>query len=245
MVLRAMRNRIAKGLLLTSIPIGDARECPICGWRGLQFQPTGIQLKYRYDAKCPRCGSFERHRLAYLLLRDELERQRPNTLHVAPEASIEPWLRRISSNYLSMDLRRSAMVQGDITAMTFAEDGQFSLVWCSHVLEHIEDDIRAMSEMFRVCQPGGRAVIQVPIWRQTTYEDSSITTREDRLAHFYQGDHVRLYGYDIVGRLESVGFQVEVRRAQELKPALTTRHAVSFLSTNEVFVCTRPHSPAA
>lgn len=215
---------------------GNDRECPLCGWTGLQFHPHGIPSKRRYDSRCPKCGSLERHRLGYMALRDDLAVGKQTTLHVAPEPCVEKWLRSVSSEYLSIDLDQPAMVQMDLTAMTLP-DNSYSLVWCSNVLEHIPDDRAAMREMHRVCRPGGIVVIQVPVWRQQTHEDWNITSKADRLEHFYQDDHVRLYGVDIADRLASVGFTVEVRRAQDFKPPLVTRHALQFLSTNDVFVC--------
>ena len=212
----------------------EERTCPICEWRGWQFNPNGISLKRRYDSRCPNCSSLERHRLAYMVMKDKLDR--PKTLHVAPEPSIEPWLKRISSSYVSIDLYNEAMLKMDLTDMTF-EDNSFSLVWCSNVLEHIPRDDLALSEMYRVCEPGGCTVIQVPIWREVTYEDPTIDSEQDRLKHFYQQDHVRLYGLDIVDRMERVGFKVDVIRAQDLGPELVFHHALSLLSTNEVFVC--------
>ena len=70
-----------------------------------------------------------------------------------------------------------------------------------------------MREMFRVLSPGGVAVVQVPIYGQTTYEDFSITSEADRLAAFGQRDHVRKYGLDLARRLAGAGFYVREIRA--------------------------------
>ena len=97
----------------------------------------------------------------------------------------------------------------DLTSLAF-EVSTFSLIWCSHVLEHIPDDRKAMSELFRVLQPGGRAIILVPIFGKQTYEDPTITSPGERFKHFTQRDHVRSYGIDIADRLSDIGFKVEV-----------------------------------
>jgi hypothetical protein len=44
--------------------------------------------------------------------------------------------------------------------------------------------------------------------RTITYEDASITTPEEREKHFWQYDHVRLFGLDYPDWLRSVGFEV-------------------------------------
>ena len=90
------------------------------------------------------------------------------------------------------------------------EDNSFDVIFCNHVVEHVEDDIRCMSELFRVMKPGGWGIFQVPIdWKRTeTYEDKTITSPEEREKHFWQKDHVRLYGLDYPKKLSLVGFDV-------------------------------------
>ena len=79
-------------------------------------------------------------------------------------------------------------------------------------MEHVEDDLQCMKELYRIMKPGGWGIMQVPIdaSRDTTYEDSTITTPEEREKHFWQYDHVRLYGTNYPKRLEEAGFKVEV-----------------------------------
>jgi len=97
--------------------------------------------------------------------------------------------------------------QEDVTAMSF-EDASFDFIYCSNVLEHVIGDRAAMAELFRVLVYGGRAIIQVPIRGEKTYEDYTIVDPEERTKHFGQADHIRFYGSDIQQRLEKVGFEV-------------------------------------
>jgi SAM-dependent methyltransferase len=103
----------------------------------------------------------------------------------------------------------SVDVQSDITRMAF-RDASFDLIVCSHVLEHIPDDLAAMREVLRVCKPGGTAILNVPYEPGSkTFEDPSITTPEERRRAFGQADHVRVYsGTDYISRLESCGWHV-------------------------------------
>jgi len=68
-----------------------------------------------------------------------------------------------------------------------------------------------MRELFRVMKPGGWAIMQVPqdFTRETTYEDPSITSPAEREKHFWQKDHVRLFGKDYPSYPEAVGFHTE------------------------------------
>lgn len=103
-----------------------------------------------------------------------------------------------------------ADVKMDLHKAPFA-DNSFDVVFCNHVLEHVEDDKQCMSELYRVMKPGGLGIFQVPIDynRETTYEDPTIVTPEDREKHYWQNDHVRLYGRDYGKKLEAAGFKVE------------------------------------
>jgi ubiquinone/menaquinone biosynthesis C-methylase UbiE len=130
------------------------------------------------------------------------------------------------------------MAHMDITDLGL-DDNSFSLVWCSHVLEHIENDHQAMSEVYRVLKPNGLAVIQVPIYRQKTYEDSAIQSPEERLKHFYQDDHVRLCGLDIVQRLQNVGFKVNVIDLSKLRDNHISKYGLDEPSTREIFLCSK------
>ena len=77
------------------------------------------------------------------------------------------------------------------------------------MLEHV-DDRRALAEMFRLLVPGGIAFVMTPVvegWAET-YENPAITQPRDRLLHFGQNDHVRLYGRDIRDRIRAAGFEL-------------------------------------
>jgi ubiquinone/menaquinone biosynthesis C-methylase UbiE len=95
----------------------------------------------------------------------------------------------------------------DIHKIPFA-DNSFDLILCNHVLEHVEDDIKAMSEINRVLKPHGFGIMQVPFFSpllETTYEDKTITLPKEREKAFGQDDHVRMYGKDYLKRIEKSG----------------------------------------
>jgi SAM-dependent methyltransferase len=197
---------------LSSTP--PAHHCPICESSFDEFVRGGHYG--RPGAKCPECGALERHRAAWLYL----DRERPweqvdgrpfRLLHVAPEAPLERRFRRIPSvEYLSVDIEPGkAMATMDLTRVATPE-APYDLIFCSHVLEHIPDDAAAMRGLYRLVREGGLVLVQVPMRGQETYEDASITSPGERRKAFGQEDHVRIYGADIVDRLQAAGFKAEI-----------------------------------
>jgi len=222
--------------------IRKERYCPFCGWRGYRFEPFGNRVLHRNDALCPLCGSLERHRLAYLLLKDRIGRGQ-KVLHAAPEPLMIPWLVGMSCEYLNVDLLRPAMRRMDLTDIDLP-DASKTLVWCSHVLEHIPDDRKALTQMFRILEPGGTLILQVPIGGETTYENPTLQSDADRLVHFLQEDHVRLYGLDLKQRIETAGFACQVLSSDDLPKDLRARCAVDATYFSEVFLCRKPEAAA-
>lgn len=114
-------------------------------------------------------------------------------------------------DYTTADLYSPIVdVKANILDLPF-EDDSFDIILCNHVLEHIEDDTKAISELYRVLKPGGMGIFQIPqdLSLEKTYEDFNITSAEERKEHFGQYDHVRVYGKDYFDRLRKVGFKVE------------------------------------
>ena len=190
--------------------------CPACKQRVSSWLPHyrnighGQKKLEPKPRRCPNCLSFERTRhFALYLAQNSILESRPRMLHFAPERGLEPSLRsKLKERYVTTDLFMPEVDRKeDITRMTF-DDNSFDFIYCSNVLEHIEDDAAAISELFRVLAPGGCAIIQVPIKGKTTYEDLTITDPHERYKHFGQNDHLRLYGEDIEDRLASAGFEV-------------------------------------
>jgi len=192
---------------------GDNIECCCCKKKHSRFLPYG-KVNYREFAMCPWCLSLERHRLIWMYLEQKtnIYTDEINLLHFAPEHQLqERFVKENNINYLSCDLDMpTAMEKQDITNLTY-EDNRFDAIICNHVLEHIPDDNKAMSELFRVLKPNGWAILQTPMLVDLkTREDFSITDPKEREKVFGQNDHVRIYGMDKKDRLEKVGFTVLV-----------------------------------
>ncbi|MCD4733862.1 class I SAM-dependent methyltransferase [bacterium] len=182
-------------------------ECPICNGHFHRFLPHGS------ERICPGCGTARRQRLMTLYLRRETDlfTSSKKLLHIAADLTLHRLVHRYSNlDYASFDLHRKYTDRnGDLTDLPDADNSHDAVI-CFHVLEHIPDDHAAMSEMHRIINSDGWALIQVPHYpdRGATYEDFSITDPQERKKHFGQWDHVRVYGNDFQQRLEKAGFTV-------------------------------------
>jgi len=145
-------------------------------------------------------------------------------------------------DYKTCDLASPiADVQADIQDLPF-ENNCFDVIFCNHVLEHVDDDKKALSELYRVMKPGGWGIFQVPIRYQLieTFEDSAITDRKERIEKFGQYDHVRVYGMDYYETLKKSGFEVEkVNLSEKLSDEEIKRFA---LEKNEILPLVRKPS---
>jgi len=216
--------------------LGSEYQCPICSTELRAFKPIG-ESYWRDTEKfgtvhpasvletfnvaafyCPRCDASDRERLTALYL-DRVFRSFDaggsyRLIEFAPNEALPKWLKRHPFiAYTSADLMRKTVDERiDLTAMDRSADRSVDIILCSHVLEHVPEDRKAMSEIRRVLKPDGFAVLLVPlvVGVDETHEDPSINTDALRWKYFGMGDHVRQYGKrDFVARLEDSGLQVE------------------------------------
>jgi SAM-dependent methyltransferase len=197
---------------LSILYAGNNVLCPVCNSSFRKFLPYG-RINPRPNALCPNCQSLERHRLIWLYLQRETDffKTSKHVLHIAPEACfINPFEKLHGDKYITADIESPlAKVKMDIHNIPFNNDS-FEVVLCNHVLEHVTDDIKAMSEIQRVLKTGGFAVMQVPFFNpvpEKTFEDFSITDARAREKAFGQDDHVRKYGNDYSARIARAGLK--------------------------------------
>jgi SAM-dependent methyltransferase len=168
---------------------------------------------------CPACGSMPRNRRLWQILNPYFK-NKPRILDFSPSRALYYRLKkRTDIEYISTDYVGEFFADKrlDITN-TQEPNHHYDLIICFHVLEHIEDDTKAMQELFRILKRGGTALIQTPFKAGDIYENPAIISPDDRLLHFGQADHVRIYSVNALSeRLAAVGFQVKILHFQEEK----------------------------
>ncbi len=189
---------------------GNKVTCPICENSYRKFLPYG--RKARENALCPDCLALERHRLMWLFLKKEtLFFSAPlKVLHIAPESCFIHRFQNLKNlEYITGDIESPlAQVKMDIHRIPF-DDDSFDVVFCNHVLEHVDDDILAGREINRVLKKEGWGIIQSPVYNiEKTIEDKSVTDASERERLFGQRDHLRKYGLDYARRLSGSGLKV-------------------------------------
>lgn len=212
------------------------RECTVCGHRG-RFLAYGndTRLGVVMDALCPRCLSLERHRLVVLCDREKNLFAGRSILHVAPEASMKRHiLSRGPLEYVTCDLMDPrADLKIDVERIDLPDE-RFDVVYCSHVLEHVNDAL-AIPEFWRILKPGGLLIAMMPViegWSSSFEDESKLGDVESRILYFGQHDHVRFFGSDVRKRLAAPGFVVEEYTAVE---PYVSRHGLT--RGEKIFLC--------
>lgn len=229
--------RIVKQVLLSKPEVPDNSQlfdCPVCGASNITMHSMpaayfGLWQKYQTVHNpfyietmnieyylCSKCYTSDRNRLYALYLNEWLATAQDTIqlLDIAPDNEFTAFIKsKPSIDYRSMDLLRpDADDNFDITDMHAYADGRFHFFICSHVLEHIPDDKKAISELYRILKKGGKGIVMVPLNLQLTetMEDAVYTTEAQRWKYFFQGDHVRMYAkHDFINRLTDAGFTVQ------------------------------------
>ena len=216
------------------IPAEIRSYCPVCDAKNVRWQPLPgqyMQKSRQYGYKhfgsgemtplftylCPVCGASDRERFYAQFLHELKETQEDapkHMIHFAPESALSRHIRKEQyfASYQTADMSMAGVdFHIDIQSLPFENDS-YDFFICSHVLEHVPDDRKALQELYRILRPGGFGILMAPICLgiEKTIEDSSITDGEIRWKLFGQDDHLRLYSHDdYVKRIEESGFLLQ------------------------------------
>lgn len=206
---------------------GSSVHCEICLWNGTRF----------FNGKCPKCNSLPRTRLIPFSLRHfNLIESDLKILHIAPNLNEYNYVKNTFKKiqfYDRLNIREVPHINlvQDITKTDILND-TYDLVIVWHVLEHIVEDRKAASEIYRILKPKGNLLMSVPIYpagNLSTYEDPAIKYEDYEKIHGHD-DHCRSCGMDYYKRFEDAGFSTQVLKeytAEDLKKyGLSKNHVV-------------------
>jgi SAM-dependent methyltransferase len=215
-------------------------KCAVCENRVFRFDPLppdAITHNFKYSTdqaemcnaanySCPRCGAADRERLYALYLKGYFSAVAGECspsdsikfVDFAPSVPLSSFIKRLIANspcvfsYRTADLFRAGVDDRvDIMDLKVYKDESVDFFLCSHVLEHVPDDKRALSELYRILKRGGQGILVVPIVLAALEidEDPSLTDTAERWRRFGQDDHLRLYSKEgFLMRVAQAGFTV-------------------------------------
>lgn len=222
-----IKNLILNKSSATSNIDSHIQTCQFCDHTGGNFMPSGTKSPvfdynsvlgggYRLNNLCPKCGSIDRHRSIHFIINEiSINKEISDILHIAPEPALTKF---VDAKFPNAKIVRgdkypnqSNILKMDLTNIPF-ENSSFDLIICSHVLEHIKQDKKAISEILRVLKPGGYAIcptIYSEIISTSMEEPLAINyTENERMKKFGQSDHVKLYEKnDYISRFTDIGLK--------------------------------------
>ncbi len=196
----------------------EKRVCPVCNTKIRLYLPVlnNEGSAFVRDVSCPVCDSYNRHRAYAFKMKEMLpyKKEEIKVLHFAPEKCFYQLFNNMENvDYYPVDIDSSKKEIRDVVDITDIpyEDNMFDFIMCTHVLEHVEDDNKAMKELYRVLKKGGNALINVPIndAYEHSFENPEYDTPELREKYYGCWDHLRWYGRDYADLLRGVGFDVD------------------------------------
>lgn len=192
-----------------SHPLKKKFTCPICNYHGA-FRDDVTSTGRTYHTHCPKCGSNVRMRLQWLTMEELRKRFNLSKLsihHFSPEKAMSVYFKSIFGHYFSAGITNKPVdCPADLTELPFP-DRSCDFIFASHILEHIQDDEKAIAEIARVLKSGGIAVLPVPIVQSTTVEYTEPNPYED--------DHVRAPGLDYFDKYKKVFSKVEIIESKD------------------------------
>ncbi len=196
------------------LPRGGTVTCPVCRWQGTAFEgPAHVELSL-----CPRCGANARDRFLHWCLARRVDLgphlrviECSPRLGAAYQAAMATWFfyravdhdQRSHAGHLRLDLQAVDL-----------PDGCVDVVLCSHVLEHVRDVDKVLSELHRILAPGGHLLLQVPVLQGRTSRPAAPEVHADATPVHWR------FGLDLTGRLRDEGFAVDLLCTGELAAAV-------------------------
>jgi len=142
--------------------------------------------------RCLTCGTLERHRAFFNVFQALAPVTKGwSALQFSPDRSVP------KAAFTSVEVSGYGGPNHlDLCAIKRADDA-YDMAIANHVLEHVPDDHAALRELDRVTRPHGAVFLSVPDLLRVTATVEYGRAREDKHGHY------RLYGPDLMGRVEA------------------------------------------
>ena len=247
-----LRYKITEALSLSQ----RVYYCPCCGIKLSHFIDGGYNKKnnvinpkryehIRQDIICPACQSLPRHRILASWCQDNLNLLTNNKiLYFSLETSMMLWFKRNGIPVTSADLFNSADLKLDIELID-QPDNVWNVVFCNHVLEHVNNYKKALAELKRILTPGGKLICSFPIDNSLETVDEDVSLAVDmseerdceRIRRFGQKNHLRVFGLDSKQLLEGAGFSVTVIDGDTMPAEILPVVGPADYDSNKLFAC--------
>jgi SAM-dependent methyltransferase len=168
---------------------------------------------------------------------------KPLLIEFAPSKPLQKFIKTHNVNYRTADLYMEGVDDKlDLMDMHIYPDNFCDIFICSHILEHVSDDKKALKELYRILKPGGWGILMVPINLKNDKidEDPSVTDVGGRWRRFGQDDHIRLYSKKgFIERVKAAGFSLfqlnknYFTRDKLLKCGITERSVLYIVEKND------------
>jgi SAM-dependent methyltransferase len=241
------------GVINSQFYRGNKVKCNCCDktfrrFMNYRIRFLGIQLfknnplwfsQYR-DVLCPNCMSQPYHRLLPFYFETHPVNDNSMILIYSSEHCTEKYFCNHGYKYSLADLFDSSTdFQEDIQHSHFPDE-TWDIIVCNQILEHVPDYKAALLDLKRIVKRNGIVAITVPVGDnlETTFEDPSVTSPEERIKLFGQHDHLRLFGSDFKLLLAQAGFEVEVVDGNHAPPEYRIYVGPFNFSDNHLFICT-------
>lgn len=246
---RVLRNFFAKGYLSIQgiYYYGNKYKCPCCNKKFRDFLDFNykrpiyneeIYTKTYKSTICPYCLSLPRHRIIceYLNNNQQLLKNK-KILLFAPERGLKDYLKRNNVSFVTADLYKEADFKIDITKIDF-EDSSFDIIFCNHVLEHVDDYKIALKEVNRILTSNGTLICSMPIdTNSRNTVEKKLKTDEERRIFYGQSDHYRNFGLDINKEIEKCGFLVNEINGDDFDKKIVPVIGPGKYDYNHIFIC--------
>jgi SAM-dependent methyltransferase len=230
-------------------------QCPACQQPVKQFLPLAPFYKKKFEEygypytfddaetlnagqyNCPHCMANDRNRLYVMYFKERIaefyqEQDQILLLDIAPSAPLSKFIDQLEKvvHHTADLFTENVDFALDITNMPEIASDSYDILVCSHVLEHVADDSKALSELYRVLKPGGWGILMVPIILaiDETDEDPAVIDPAERWRRFGQDDHVRLYSKrGFIQRVQTAGFRLKQLGVEHFGQAAFKRYGIT------------------